>query len=58
MSGLARKVKRNQLKAALKKQGEKRKLPLSQYRFKTEEEKLKEQTDRIVESMAQSMMKH
>lgn len=57
MSGFARKVKRNQMKAALKKQGEKRVLPLSKYRFKTKEEMLKEQTDKMVESMAKSMTK-
>lgn len=58
MGNFARKIKRNQLKMALKKQGEKRKAPLSQYRFKTEEERLKEQTDKIVEQMARTAKKH
>lgn len=58
MSGLARKVKRNQIKEALKKQGDKRALPLSKYRFKTKEEMLKEQSNRLVEEMAKSMTKH
>lgn len=58
MSGFARKVKRNQIKEALKKQGDKRELPLSKYRFKTQDEILKEQTDKIVESMTKSMARH
>lgn len=58
MSNFERKVKRNQIKAALKRQGEKRRLPLSQYRFKTKEEMLEEQSNRLVEEMAKSMTKH
>ena len=58
MSGFERKVRRNQIKAALKKQGQKRTLPLSQYRFKTKEEMLEEQSNRLVEEMAKSMTKH
>lgn len=57
MSGFERKLKRNQIKNALKKQKEKRVLPLSKYRIKTQEEMLKEQSDRLVESMAKSMTK-
>lgn len=58
MSGFARKVKRNKIKSAIKKQGEKRTLPLSKYRFKTKEEMLEEQSNRLVEEMAKSMTKH
>ena len=58
MSGFARKVKRNQIKEALKKQGDKREFTLSKYRYKTQDEILKEQTDKIVESMAKSMARH
>lgn len=52
MSGIARKIQRNRMKQALKKQGEKRTAPLSKYRFKTKDEMLKEQSDKIVEEMA------
>lgn len=58
MSGFARKVGRNKIKSAIKKQGEKRTLPLSKYRFKTKEEMLEEQSNRLVEEMAKSMTKH
>ena len=58
MSGFARKVERNKIKSAIKKQGEKRTLPLSKYRFKTKEEMLEEQSNRLVEEMAKSMTKH
>ena len=51
MSGIARKIQRNRIKQALKKQGEKRTDPLSKYRFKTKDEMLKEQSDKIVEQM-------
>lgn len=51
MSGIARKIQRNRIKQALKKQGEKRTTPLSKYRFKTKDEMLKEQSDKIVEQM-------
>ena len=46
MSGFARKVERNKIKNAIKKQGEKRTLPLSKYRSKTKEEMLEEQSNR------------
>ena len=52
MSGIARKIQRNKMKQTLKKQGEKRTAPLSKYRFKTKDEMLKEQSDKIVEEMA------
>ena len=58
MSGFARKVERNKIKSAIKKQGEKGTLPLSKYRFKTKEEMLEEQSNRLVEEMAKSMTKH
>ena len=58
MSGFARKVERNKIQNAIKKQGEKRTLPLSKYRFKTKEEMLEEQSNRLVEEMAKSMTKH
>ena len=58
MSGFARKVERNKIKSAIKKQGEKRTLPLNKYRFKTKEEMLEEQSNRLVEEMAKSMTKH
>lgn len=51
MSGIARKIQRNRIKQALKKQGEKRTTPLSKYRLKTKDEMLKEQSDKIVEQM-------
>ena len=51
MSGIARKIQRNKMKQTLKKQGEKRTAPLSKYRFKTKDEMLKEQSDKIVEQM-------
>ena len=51
MRGFARKIQRNRTKQALKKQGEKRTAPLSKYRFKTKDEMLKEQSDKIVEQM-------
>lgn len=51
MGGFARKIQRNKIKQAIKKQGEKRKAPLSKYRFKTKDEILKEQSDKIVEQM-------
>ena len=57
MSGIARKIQRNKMKQAIKAQGVKRKAPLSQYRFKTTEEMLKEQSNAIVEQMAKSMKK-
>ena len=54
MSGFARKIQRNKIKQAIKKQGEKRKTPLSKYRFKTKDEILKEQSDKIVEQMMEN----
>ena len=36
MSGIARKIERNKLKAQIKKDGMKRNQPLSKYRFKTQ----------------------
>lgn len=57
MSGIARKIQRNKMKQAIKAQGVKRKAPLSQYRFKTKEEMLKEQSNAIVEQMAKSIKK-
>lgn len=57
MSGIARKIQRNKMKQAIKAQGVKRKAPLSQYRFKTKEEMLKEQSNAIVEQIAKSMKK-
>ena len=51
MSEIARKIQRNKMKQTLKKQGEKRTAPLSKYRFKTKDEMLKEQSDKIVEQM-------
>ena len=38
MSGFARKVERNRLKAQIKKDGMKKTQPLSKYRFKTQKE--------------------
>ena len=58
MSGLARKVTGNQIKEALKTQGDEGALRLSKYRFKTKEEMLEEQSNRLVEEMAKSMTKH
>ena len=58
MSGIARKIERNKLKAQIKKDGMKRNQPLSKYRFKTKEEMLEEQSNRLVEEMAKSMTKH
>lgn len=55
MSGFARKLKRNQIKQAIKKQGNKKIAPLSKYRFKTKEELLKEQSDKIVEQMIENV---
>lgn len=55
MSGIARKIQRNKMKQTLKKQGEKRTAPLSKYRFKTKDEMLKEQSDKIVEEMAKNI---
>lgn len=57
MSGIARKIQRNKMKKAIKAQGVKRTAPLSQYRFKTKEEMLEEQSNAIVEQMAKSMKK-
>lgn len=57
MSGFARKIQRNKMKNAIKAQGVKRTAPLSQYRFKTQEEMLKEQSNMIVEQMARSMQR-
>jgi len=57
VSGIERKVKRNQLKKAFEKQGMKRIQPLSKYRFKTQDEMLEEQSNRIVEEMAKSVMR-
>ena len=57
MSGIERKVKRNQLKKAFEKQGMKRIQHLSKYRFKTQDEMLEEQSNRIVEEMAKSVMR-
>lgn len=54
MSGFARKIQRNKIKQAIKKQREKRKAPLSKYRFKTKDEILKEQSDKIVEQMMEN----
>ena len=58
MSGFARKVERKKIKNDIKKQGEKRTLAFSTYRFKTKEEMLEEQSNRLVEEMAKSMTKH
>lgn len=55
MSGFARKIQRNKIKQAIKKQGGKRTAPLSKYRFKTKEELLKEQSDKIVEQMIENV---
>jgi hypothetical protein len=51
MSGFVRKVQRNKLKSEMKKNGMKRTMPLSKYRFKTEEEIREEQAARITEQM-------
>lgn len=55
MSGIARKIQRNKMKKAIKARGTKRTAPLSQYRFKTKEEMLEEQSNAIVEDMARRM---
>lgn len=55
MSGFTRKIQRNRIKQAIQRQGGKRTSPLSKYRFKTREEMLKEQSDKIVEQMAENI---
>ena len=54
MGSLARKVQRNQLKQALEKEGIKRTMPLSKYRFKTKEEKTKERAEKLTEQMLEA----
>ena len=54
MSGFARKVERKKIKNAIKKQGEKRTLPLSKYRFKTQKEIQEEYAARLTEQMIQT----
>lgn len=51
MGSLARKIQRNQIKKALEKEGVKRKMPLSQYRFKTKDEITKERAEKLTEQM-------
>lgn len=55
MSGFTRKIQRNRIKQAIQRQGGKRTSPLSKYRFKTREEMLKEQSDKIVEQMTENI---
>ncbi len=54
MSGIARKIERNKLKDALKKNKQKRTQPLSKYRFKTEEEKRAELAEQLTDHMLQT----
>ena len=51
MSGFARKLERNKLKAEIKRSGQKRQFPLSKYRFKTQEELQQEYATRLTEQM-------
>lgn len=51
MGNLSRKINRNRIKKALKTQGVNKEFPLSKYRFKTRDEILKEQANKIVDNM-------
>lgn len=54
MSGFERKVLRNKIKAELKKNGMKRTMPLSKYRFKTPEEIKAEYAEKLTEHMLET----
>ena len=54
MSGFARQLERNKMKAQLKKEGIKRTMPLSKYRFKTSAEIQKEVAEKITEQMIET----
>lgn len=51
MSSLERKILRNKIKQELKRTGQKRTLPLSKYRFKTDKELQEEYAARLTEQM-------
>lgn len=55
MSNFARKIQRNKIKNALKNSKQKRTMPLSKYRFKTDEEMQKEAAEMMTEQMLQNM---
>lgn len=54
MSGIERKILRNKLKAELKKNKQKRTMPLSKYRFKTQDELKAEYAEKLTEQMLET----